>query len=139
MRFYSVEMVDSSACDPSVSRRGAGDWSTLSMMAAAIRAGSPTARPLAGPSIFSKGPRWVAHVLGQGGSQLRTAVTEFGAGTTGLDDRHADTERGDLLRNGFTEALDAKFGGVIQRVAGEGDLSAVTGQLNDAPTVSESI
>ena len=53
IRLRSVLTVLSRACDPSTSRSGAGCWSTLSMMAVAIRAGSPTARPLAGSSIFS--------------------------------------------------------------------------------------
>jgi hypothetical protein len=36
------------------------------------------------------------------------------------------------LRDGLAESFDAELGGVIHRVAGEGDLAAVAGQLNDA-------
>jgi hypothetical protein len=37
-----------------------------------------------------------------------------------------------LLGDGFAEAFDAPLGGVVGRVAGEGDLTAVGGDLDDA-------
>lgn len=43
--------VFSNAADPRSIRMGAGSWSTLLMIAAAIRAGSPGASPLAGSRI----------------------------------------------------------------------------------------
>jgi hypothetical protein len=52
---------------------------------------------------------------------LGAAVAEVGAGAAGFDDGDADSERGDLLGDGLSEALDAPFGGVVQGVAGEGD------------------
>jgi hypothetical protein len=54
IRFLSVVIVPVSACEPSTIRNGAGSMSTLSMMRAAIRAGSPGASPLAGSSIARK-------------------------------------------------------------------------------------
>ena len=62
---------------------------------------------------------------------LGAAVAELGAGAAGLDDGHADAERGDLLGDRLGEAFDAPLGGVVERVAGEGDLAAVGGDLDD--------
>jgi len=54
MCLRSVVRVVSSACEPSIIRSGAGSVSTLAMMRAAMRAGSPGASPFAGSSIFRK-------------------------------------------------------------------------------------
>jgi hypothetical protein len=61
------------------------------------------------------------------------AVAELGTGAAGLHDGDADPERRDLGRDGFAEALDAPLGGVVEGVAGEGDLAAVGGNLDDSP------
>ena len=53
-RALRVEIVQSSACEPSIIRRGAGSLSALSMMRAAMRTGSPGARPFAASSILRK-------------------------------------------------------------------------------------
>ena len=72
MRFSSAVMVASSACEPSKTRKGAGWMSTLSMKAAAMRAGSPGACAAFASSIFSKervGPQ-AKRVLLQGMTPL---------------------------------------------------------------------
>ena len=51
IRLRRVARVLSSACEPRTMRSGAGSTSTLSMIRAAIRAGSPGARPFFGSSI----------------------------------------------------------------------------------------
>ena len=53
-RLRRVVRVLSSACEPSTMRSGAGSTSTLSMMRAAMRAGSPGARPFFGSSSRTK-------------------------------------------------------------------------------------
>jgi len=64
---------------------------------------------------------------------LGAAVAELGPGPAWLDDGDADAERGDLLGDGLGEAFDAPFGGVVHGVAGEGDLPAIGGDLDDPP------
>jgi hypothetical protein len=59
------------------------------------------------------------------------AVAEFGTRASGLDDRHAYPEGSDLLGDRLDEPLDAKFCGVVQRVARERDLVAVGRYLDD--------
>ena len=61
------------------------------------------------------------------------AVAELGTCAAGLDDRDADAEGCDFLGDCFAEAFDAPLGGVVERVAGERDLAAVGGDLDDAP------
>jgi hypothetical protein len=70
-RSLSTPTVPCRACDPSMMRSGAGCWSALAMMAAAIRAGSPGASPSAGSSMARKAVRRVAVVGGQQVGDLR--------------------------------------------------------------------
>ena len=72
-----------------------------------------------------------AGVVGKCIGDLGAAVTEFGSGAAGLDDGDADTERGELLGDGFGGPFDAPLGGVVHRVAGEGDLASVARHLDD--------
>jgi hypothetical protein len=59
------------------------------------------------------------------------AVPELGAGAARLDDGHAEAERRDLLGDRLAEPLDAPFGRVVHRAAGEGDLAVVGRDLDD--------
>ena len=65
------------------------------------------------------------------GGDLGAAVAEIGAGSARFDVGHADAERRDFLGDGLGEAFDAPSGGVVGGVAGEGDLAAVGGDLDD--------
>jgi hypothetical protein len=103
---------------------GAGSTSTLSMMRAAIRAGS-----LGGQSVLGieHAHETVSRCLVVDRHRLRhlgAAVAEFGTRATGLDDRHADAEWSDLLGDRLDEALDAEFRGMVHRVAGKCDLTS---------------
>src|SRR5271165_4082826 len=62
----------------------------------------------------------------------RATVAEFGARAAWLNDRHADPERCDLLRDGLNKPFNAPLCGVIQRVTRKGDLPAVGRDLDDA-------
>jgi hypothetical protein len=73
----------------------------------------------------------VAVVFGHEVRDAGAAVAELGAGAAGLDDGDADPEWFDFGGDGFAEAFDAPFGGVVERVAREGDLTAVRGDLDD--------
>ena len=59
-------------------------------------------------------------------------VTEFRARSARFDDGNVNPEGRDLLSNGFTETFNAELGGVVERISGVGDLSAVGRYLNDS-------
>jgi len=62
---------------------------------------------------------------------LRATVPEVSPGATGLHHRHPDSEWRDFLGDRLDEALDAPLAGVVEGVAGEGDLAAVRRDLDD--------
>ena len=65
-------------------------------------------------------------------AKLRPAEAEVCSRPAGLDDRHADLERRELLRNRIEKAFQAPFGGMIQGTARKRRLAAVGGQADDA-------
>ena len=67
----------------------------------------------------------------QFGNAGRT-VTEFRARSARFDDGNVNPEGGDLLGNGFTETFNTELGGVVERISGVGDLSAVGRYLDDS-------
>ena len=133
MRFCSVAMVLFSACEPRTRRNGAGSVSTLSDDARSHPGRVADGEPVGRVEHRQEGVRRVAVVGGVQLGDLGAAVAELGAGTTGLDDGHADPERRDLLRDRLGEPLDPPLAGVVERVSGERDLAAVGGDLNDPP------
>ena len=113
-------------------RFGAGVVSTLSMMIAAILAGSPGRRLGAVFENSADGAGRRAVVGRHRRAELSTAVPEAGAGTARLDDRDADIEGGQLGHQCLGEALDAPLARVIQRRAREGGLPTECRDLDDA-------
>jgi hypothetical protein len=112
MRLRRVVRVPSNACEPSTSRNGAGSTSTFSMMRAAIRSGFTRSQPVLGIEHPQEAIGGSLIVHGHELCDPRAAVAEFGARAARLNNRNADPEGCNFLRDGFDEPFNAPLRGL---------------------------